>query len=72
MIGKSYSDYVLKRYHSKYSTARRRCREYLKKGNADGRRPDLVGGGLIRSAGGWSAVKALRKGVDRMKGDERI
>ena len=28
---------------------------------ADGRRSDLVGGGLIRSAGGWSAVKALRR-----------
>jgi REP element-mobilizing transposase RayT len=66
------SDYILKRYHSNYSTARQRYREYLKKGIADGRRPELVGGGLIRSAGGWSAVKALRKGADRMKGDERI
>ncbi len=25
-----------------------------------GRRPELVGGGLIRSLGGWSAVKAMR------------
>ena len=31
-----------------------------------------MGGGLIRSAGGWSAVKALRKSDARMKGDERI
>ena len=38
----------------------------------NGRKPDLVGGGLTRSTGGWSTVKALRKGVDRMKGDERI
>ena len=44
----------------------------MEKGIADGRRSDLVGGGLIRSAGGWSAVKALRLGVNRMKGDERI
>ncbi len=27
---------------------------------------------MIRSAGGWSAVKALRKGAIRIKGDERI
>jgi len=65
-------DYILKFYDSKCSTARRRYREYVKKGIADGRRSDLVGGGLIRSAGGWSAAKALRRGVDRMKGDERI
>ena len=38
----------------------------------DGRRPELVGGGLLRSAGGWAAVKALRRGMERMKGDERI
>lgn len=38
----------------------------------DGRRPELVGGGLIRSVGGWAAVKAMRRGIDRMKGDERI
>ena len=26
----------------------------------------------MRSAGGWSAVKAMRKGFERIKGDERI
>jgi REP-associated tyrosine transposase len=31
-----------------------------------------VGGGLIRSQGGWSSVKALRKIGAYMKGDERI
>ena len=31
-----------------------------------------MGGGLIRSAGGWSAVSALRKSAARMKGDEHI
>ena len=41
-------------------------------GIEDGRRPELVGGGLIRSLGGWSAVKALRGRADRIKGDERI
>ena len=66
------TDYILKRYAGKYSIARRRYRAYVKKGIDEGRRPDLVGGGLIRSAGGWSGVKALRKSTTRMKGDERI
>jgi hypothetical protein len=46
--------------------------EFVKKGVAAGRRPDLTGGGLVRSAGGWSSLKAMRKGESRMKGDERI
>lgn len=66
------TEYILKLFNSKYSTARRYYREYVKKGIAQGRRPDLVGGGLIRSAGGWSVVKALRKSAARIKGDERI
>jgi hypothetical protein len=32
----------------------------------------LVGGGLIRSAGGWSVLKAMRRAQVCMKGDERI
>ena len=66
------TEYILKLFNSKYSTARRRYRDYVKKGIDEGQRSDLVGGGLIRSAGGWSVVKALRKSAARMKGDERI
>lgn len=33
----------------------------------------MVGGGLIRSLGGWAEARKLRlKGQDRVKGDERI
>ena len=39
---------------------------------AQGRWPELVGGGLIRSAGGWSAVKVMRRAQDHLKSDERI
>ncbi len=66
------ADYVLKFHGGKKAAARQGYREYVKKGIPDGRRPDLVGGGLIRSAGGWGAVKAMRRGMERMKGDERI
>ena len=46
---------------------------YVKKGIDQGRRPELTGGGLVRSLGGWSMIKKLRlKGQDRIKGDERI
>jgi hypothetical protein len=46
---------------------------YVKEGIDQGRKPEIVGGGLIRSLGGWSAVKKLRlTGQDRVKGDERI
>ena len=66
------SGYILKLFNRRHSVARRRYRDYVKKGIAEGQRPDLVGGGLIRSAGGWSGVKALQKSAARIKGDERI
>ena len=37
------------------------------------RRPELVGGGLIRSIGGWDEIKKIRlTGQDRIKSDQRI
>ena len=65
-------EFVLKLFSQKVSTARKSYRAFLVKGVEMGRRPDLVGGGLVRSAGGWSAVKAMRRVQTRMKGDERI
>ncbi len=65
-------DYVLRFFGKKVPAARKAYRAFVNKGIAQGRRPDLVGGGLIRSAGGWSALKAMRRARDRMKGDERI
>jgi REP element-mobilizing transposase RayT len=65
-------NYVLNLFGSKLSEARKNYNEFVKNGIADGRRKDLVGGGLIRSAGGWSAIKAKRNSVTRIKGDERI
>ena len=65
-------DYVLKWFGKKEGAAKRAYRDYVKKGIDQGRRPELVGGGLIRSLGGWSAVKALRRSGDRELSDERI
>ena len=66
------SEYVLKIFGAKVSDARRSYRAFVQKGIAAGRRPELTGGGLIRSLGGWQQVKALRKAGIRFKGDERI
>ena len=43
--------YVLRLFGKKVPAARRAYRAYVEKGIAQGRRPVLVGGGLIRSAG---------------------
>jgi len=44
----------------------------VEKGITQSRRPELVAGGLIRSAGGLSGVTAMRRAPDHMKSDERI
>ena len=65
-------DYVLKWFGRKERQAKRTYRNYVREGVAEGRRPELVGGGLIRSLGGWSAVKALRRSGKRELSDDRI
>ena len=66
------ADYILKMFAGNRALARKRYREFVKQGVADGRRPELVGGGLIRSLGGWQAVKVIQSKGQRIKGDERI
>jgi putative transposase len=65
-------DYVLRWFGKKEGEAKKNYRNYVKKGVEEGRRPELVGGGLIRSLGGWSAVKALRRSGERELSDDRI
>jgi putative transposase len=67
------SKYVLSYFDRTMKGARVRYLEYVKNGIKDGRRPELVGGGFIRSLGGWKEIRKnpLRKG-ERIKGDERI
>ena len=43
--------------------------EFMKEGFDQGQRADLIGGGLVRSHGGWAEVKRSQSLV---KGDERI
>jgi hypothetical protein len=64
--------YVLGRFCDRKREARKRYREFVEKGIPEGRRPDLVGGGLLRSSGGWRGLKEFRKAGLRVKGDERV
>jgi hypothetical protein len=66
------TDYILKLFGNRALQARKRYREFIQQGVKHGRRPELVGGGLVRSLGGWKAIKALRHVGERIKGDERI
>ena len=67
------TDYVLSYFGLTATEGRQKYYSYIKEGIDQGRRPELVGGGLIKSLGGWAAVKKLRlRGHDRIKGDERI
>ena len=66
-------EYVLGFFGRRVGEARKAYVSYIKKGVALGRRPELVGGGLIRSLGGWDEVKKIRlSGQDRIKSDQRI
>jgi REP element-mobilizing transposase RayT len=66
------TDKILRLFAAKKVAARRKYRDYVEKGVDLGRRPELVGGGLIRSMGGWKQAKKMIKGQQRVKGDERI
>lgn len=77
LLGKRKNDwqnanYVLQLFGKRISVSRRHYREFIKNGIAMGRRPDLMGGGLIRTAGGWQELKAFRRQKIHIKGDERI
>jgi putative transposase len=65
-------DYVLQQFHEKEGKAIRAYRKFMEEGKDQGRRPELVGGGLIRSLGGWSQVLPLSGPRERMEHDDRI
>jgi REP element-mobilizing transposase RayT len=64
--------YVLKRFGKQAKRSQKKYRQHIRKGIDQGRRPELVGGGVVRSLGGWTVVKALRGIGEKLRGDERI
>ena len=63
---------VLGQFSRRVGEARQRYRQFVAEGLRQGRRPDLLGGGLRRSAGGWEGLAALRRGRERWAFDERV
>jgi hypothetical protein len=66
------TDYVLQQFSEERGKAIRGYRKFMEEGKQQGRRLDLVGGGLIRSLGGWSQVVSLRDSKKDIKHDPRI
>jgi putative transposase len=73
-LGRSWQDVdrVLSLFGKHPSNACRAYRKFVAAGMSMGRKPELVGGGLVRSLGGWSEVRALRQRGDRSACDQRI
>jgi hypothetical protein len=65
-------DKVLGLFDVHRQRARRQYAEFVGKGVSAGRKPELVGGGLIRSVGGWHELRGLRGMKIHFKSDERI
>jgi REP-associated tyrosine transposase len=64
LMGKHNSDwqdanFVLRQFGKRAWQSRKRYREFVEQGIEQGRRPELVGGGLVRSLGRWKAIKTL-------------
>lgn len=66
------SNYVLSWFGNSLKKARKIYQNFTAEGIKQGRRPDLVGGGLIRSLGGWSVVKGTQISKQKVLADERI
>jgi hypothetical protein len=63
---------VLSLFGQRPRSARRAYAKFVAAGASMGRKPELVGGGLVRSLGGWSEVVALRRRGGRSVCDQRI
>jgi len=63
---------ILGRFPGSARAARRAYQAFVAAGSSQGRRPELQGGGLRRSLGGWEAVATLRRGREAYVADERV
>jgi len=66
------TDTVLAYFGKRRKRAIERYDEFVGRGIEVGSRPELIGGGLIRSLGGWSQVLSLRRVGSKIFSDERI
>jgi len=77
LMGKAKHDwmdtgYFLSQFGARKKAARNAYHRFVGEGTALGRVPELTGGGLIRSRGGWSQVVSTRRRGQVEEFDERI
>jgi putative transposase len=65
-------DYVLRYFGRSEREARARYFSFVSEGVDEVSRPDLVGGGLLRSVGGWKELKEMLESGKKVRSDERI
>jgi hypothetical protein len=61
---------VLQLFGKSQYAARKKYRDFVEKGIGGGRNPEITGGGLLRSIGGWGVLKSMRRMKIHIKGDE--
>ena len=66
------TDHVLLQFNDSKRKSRNAYRKFVGEGIPLGNVPELTGGGLIRSKGGWSNVVSARRKGQREEYDERI
>jgi len=66
------ADYVLLQFGRTKRKGLAEYRKFMREGVGLGSQPELIGGGLLRSLGGWSQVIARRRSGNEEEGDERI
>jgi len=66
------TNYVLLQFNDTTRRARKAYRVFVQEGISMGRRPELTGGGLVRSLGGWSQVQSAQRTGKKAECDERI
>lgn len=65
-------NYVLLQFNDTKRKARNAYRQFVHEGFDMGRKPELTGGGLVRSLGGWSQVQSAQGKGQKTEYDERI
>lgn len=63
---------VLLHFDSDVGAAQDKYESFVAEEIGSGRRPELAGGGLMRSAGGWEKIIQARRYGEHLKSDERI
>ena len=66
------TDHVLLQFSETRRRARKAYRQFVREGIGMGRQPELTGGGLVRSLGGWSQVQSAQRKGSKTEYDERI